>query len=196
MYETSASLLDRLRRTPDAADWNHLAAIYTPFIYGWLRRYDLQHSDAEDLSQEVLGAVIQELPNFHYDRSKGQFRGWLRTIMRHRLLNFWRNQKSRPTSGAGSRFEQMVDQIADPNSEMSSIWNREHDQHVARKLLEIVEREIEPKTWQAFRRTVLDGEDPGQVARDLGLTVNAVYLAKYRVARRLKQEIEGLAEAS
>jgi hypothetical protein len=32
------------------------------------------------------------------------------------------------------------------------------------------------------------------VARDLGLTVNAVYLAKSRILRRIREELQGLEE--
>ena len=38
MLETSVSLLDRLRHSPDAASWQRLVDLYAPLIQGWLRR--------------------------------------------------------------------------------------------------------------------------------------------------------------
>jgi RNA polymerase sigma-70 factor (ECF subfamily) len=45
---------------------------------------------------------------------------------------------------------------------------------------------VQPATWQAFWRTAVEGHDPRQAARDLGLTLAAVYLAKSRVMARLR----------
>jgi hypothetical protein len=59
-------------------------------------------------------------------------------------------------------------------------------------LLHLVERDFTSSTWQAFRRLVLDGVKPVLVAAEIGITVNAALLAKARVLRRLRQEIQRL----
>lgn len=59
-------------------------------------------------------------------------------------------------------------------------------------MLELIEPEFRPATWQAFRRVVLDGDKPAQVAAELGISENAVLLAKSRVLSRLRQEARGL----
>ena len=64
MHETSLSLLERLRHSPEDESWNRLADLYTPLIRAWLRRYDVQDSDANDLVQEVLLAVSKDLSRF------------------------------------------------------------------------------------------------------------------------------------
>jgi RNA polymerase sigma-70 factor (ECF subfamily) len=55
------------------------------------------------------------------------------------------------------------------------------------RLLRQIEPEFKPETWQAFRRVTLDGVPAEQVAADLGLSVNAVYVAKARVMQRLRE---------
>jgi RNA polymerase sigma-70 factor (ECF subfamily) len=55
-----------------------------------------------------------------------------------------------------------------------------------------VEEEFEPSTLQSFRRLALEGASGEEAAQELGLTVAAVYMAKSRVLRRLRQEAEGL----
>ena len=52
--------------------------------------------------------------------------------------------------------------------------------------------EFQPTTWQACWEHVVTGRPAAAVAQQLGITVNAVYLAKSRVLRRLRQELEGL----
>ena len=59
-------------------------------------------------------------------------------------------------------------------------------------LLDLVEEEFEPITLQAFRRLALDGVSGAAAARELGLSVAAVYVAKSRVLARIRQEAEGL----
>ena len=88
MVETSPSLLDRLSRRPDDADWRRLVALYTPLLHAWLGRHGLQPSDLDDLTQEVLGVVVQKLPEFRHNRRVGAFRAWLRTITVHCLRRF------------------------------------------------------------------------------------------------------------
>src|SRR5437868_4218271 len=131
MSDTSASLLERLRGHPDPASWQRLVDLYTPLIHHWLRRHNLQPPDAEDLAQEVLTALVAELPRFHYDRTRGSFRAWLRVITVNRLRGFWRAQRGRPTATGDRAFhERILDQLADPHSDLSRLWDQEHDQFV------------------------------------------------------------------
>ena len=86
----------------------------------------------------------------------------------------------------------LLEQLADPDSGLSKAWEHEHDQHVTRKLLDLIRPRFEPTTWEAFRRFALDGKPAEAVASELGLTVNAVFIAKSRVLSRLRQEGAGL----
>ena len=79
---------------------------------------------------------------------------------------------------------------------MSLIWNREHDQYVLRQLLALAEPRFAPNTWTAFCRVALDGAMPDVVAEEMGISRNAVVIAKCRVLNRLRQESEGLIESS
>jgi RNA polymerase sigma-70 factor (ECF subfamily) len=86
--------------------------------------------------------------------------------------------------------------LEDPASEMSQIWNQQHDRHVARQLLASTESNFEPTTWKAFCRIALDGARADVVAKELGISLNAVLLAKSRVLKRLRKEAAGLIESS
>jgi RNA polymerase sigma-70 factor (ECF subfamily) len=192
MVETPISLLERLRLRPDAASWQRLVDLYEPLIHTWLRRYALQHPDAEDLTQEVLGVLVQELPNFRHDLRRGAFRRWLRGITVNRLRAFWRARRRRALPGGAADVDYLLDQMEDPDSSLSRLWDHEHDLHVARRLLELIEPEFEPATWRAFHRLVLDGRSTAEVAAELGLSANAVRIAKSRVLSRFRREIDGL----
>ncbi len=192
MAETSASLLDQLRAAPDGDAWSKLVDLYTPLIRGWLARQGLARQDADDLTQEVLTVLVRRLPDFERQPRPGAFRRWLRTITVNCLRDHWRRQKGRPRATGASDFQDLLEQLADPDSGLSRQWEQEHDQHVTRRLLEMIRPHFEPSTWEAFRRFALDGESADRVATELGLTVNAVFIAKSRVLSRLRQEAAGL----
>jgi RNA polymerase sigma-70 factor (ECF subfamily) len=193
MNETSVSLLDRLRDSPDAASWQRLLDLYAPLIQAWLRRQGLQPADADDLAQDVLAVLVRELPTFEH-RRPGAFRSWLRAITANRLRNFWRARQARPAATGDSDFVHLLEQLEDPHSELSRIWDREHDQIIVRRAMELIEPEFTPSTWQAFRRLAVDGAAVDAVAAELGLSANAVLIAKSRVFSRLRQEIRGLVD--
>ncbi len=194
MDETSISLLDRVCRHSDSESWSKLAAIYTPVLHAWLRRYDLQTSDAEDLVQEVLVVVSREMTDFQHSGRPGAFRSWLRTVLVHRLRNFWRARQRRPSAKGGSDFLQELDQLEDPNSALSHLWDRQHDDQVLREALEQSKSKFTPNTWLAFQRVVLDGAKAADVARELGISANAVLIAKSRTLSHLKQVTRGLVD--
>lgn len=188
MSHTSATLLERLRDRADAAAWQRLVDLYSPLLSGWLRRYSLQDADVDDLVQEVLVTVAREAPKFQHSGRRGAFRHWLRSILVNRLREFWRDRRLRPLATGDSEFAAMLDQLEDSDSSLSHLWDQEHDQHIVRRLLALIEPQFAPSTWQAFRRVVLEGARPDTAAAELGLTVNAVFIAKSRVLQRLREE--------
>jgi RNA polymerase sigma-70 factor (ECF subfamily) len=181
---TPLSLIERLRHSGDAASWRRLVDLYTPLIRRWLRR-EVAGADADDLVQEVLGAVLRAMPTFVHSGRAGSFRRWLRTTTAHTLAGFWRGRRALTPPIAWELLE-------DSESELSRAWDREHDEFVARRLLDLMESEFSPTTWAAFRRQVVDGQSAAVVAAELGMSINAVLLAKSRVLARLRKEGRGL----
>jgi RNA polymerase sigma-70 factor (ECF subfamily) len=191
--DTSVSLLERLAGTPTDDDWRRLHELYQPLLHAWMARAGVSESDADDLAQEVLLVVFREVARFER-RGPGAFRAWLRTVLAHRVRDYFRGQKYRPTATGDSDFLRRLDELESPESALSRLWDREHDEHVAASLLRRVQGDFAPATWQAFRRHVLEGEPAKQVAAELGLSLNSVLLAKSRVLTRLRQELAGLVD--
>ena len=188
-------MLNRLKQTADPSEWDRLYELYAPLLNTWLRKYDVQPNDADDLIQQVLMAVSKDLKSFDHNGRPGAFRSWLRTILVYRLRNFWRARRRQPSPG-GRDVERQLRQLEDPGSELSRIWNQDHDRFVARQLMRLVEPSFAPSTWLAFYRVAIEGNRPDQVATELGISVNTVFIAKSRVLSRLRQEAEGLVESS
>jgi RNA polymerase sigma-70 factor (ECF subfamily) len=87
-----------------------------------------------------------------------------------------------------------LNELEDPASAISQQWDREHDQHVFRQLLSVIEPDFTTATWLAFRRSALEGLSAAAVAAELGISENAVLLAKSRVLKRLRAEAAGLVD--
>jgi RNA polymerase sigma-70 factor (ECF subfamily) len=191
--ETSVSLLERLAGQPSENDWRQLLDLYQPLLRVWMARAGVPVSDADDLAQEVLLVVFREVGGFER-RGQGTFRGWLRTILAYRVRDYFRGRKYQPTATGDSDFLRRLGELESPGSELSRLWDREHDQHVATALLSRVRGDFAPVTWQAFCRYVLEGAPAAQVALELGLSMNSVVAAKSRVLKRLRQELGGLVE--
>ncbi len=192
---TSLSLLDRVTNSSDSDSWDRLAELYVPLMRRWLRQYDVQHADADDVIQEVLAVVMQELHQFDHNQQTGAFRNWLRRILVNRLRNLRRSRKYEPLARGTSSLLEQLNQLEDDGSEISRIWNAEHDQHVVSQLMEAVRPRFEAKTWEAFRRQMFDGQRADAVAAELNMPLSSVYVARSRVLSTLRREAEGLVDS-
>lgn len=194
LNETSISLLERMRLADHPDDWSRLHDLYAPWLQNWMRRYDVDMSDADDLLQEVLMAVAKDIASFEHNGRPGAFRAWLKRILINRLRDFWKS-RGRLAAG-GSDVMDQLQKLEDPQSDLSQLWDREHDRHVLAQLLKAAQPHFAPGTWQAFRSVVIERVPAREVAEELGMTVNAVFIAKSRVVSRLRREADGLVEAS
>jgi RNA polymerase sigma factor (sigma-70 family) len=184
---TSLSLLDRLKvAPPDASDWNRLQGIYLPLIERWLARVPGLGDESADLAQEVLVVVFRELHRFDR-RREGSFRAWLRQVTVNKVRRYRTKRRRQPAIGLDAAHG-FLERLSDPKDDLAREWDRDHDSHVAQELLAVVQRDFSPTTWNAFRRFGIDGVPAARVAEELGLSENAVILAKSRVFKRLREE--------
>jgi RNA polymerase sigma-70 factor (ECF subfamily) len=183
---TPSSLLERLRQPFEPEAWARFVALYAPLIHSWGRRVGLQDQDAADLTQEVFVTLLRVLPTFTYDRHRS-FRRWLKTI----TLNKWRNARKRPESRVLSGQAEAPERVAVVD-EAEAFWEAEYRQRLAARALQLMRADFQETTWKACWETVAAGRPAAEVAAELGLTVGAVYAAKFRVLDRLRQELHGL----
>ncbi len=192
MSVTSATLLERLKDARDADAWGRLVELYSPLIRGWAERLNVRGADADDLVQEVMAVVVRRFPEFVHPEKPGAFRGWLRAIAANCARTVWKSRKVNPVVPGGTDFGSYLARLEDPADDFAQEWEREHDLHVTRKLLDRIKPDFEERTWRMFARFVLDGLTAEEVAAELGTTPNAVYIAKSRVLSRLREEAGGL----
>ena len=188
MDSTSVSLLKRLREPSPEPAWARFVELYAPLIFHWGRRHGLNPTDAADLVQEVLAVLVVKLPVFDYDPSR-RFRGWLRTVTVNKARDFQRRESAQSrTRATAGELASLVAESADPFEET------EYQVYIVRRALQLMQAEFEPATWQACWKQVGEGASAAETALALGISANSARIAKCRVLRRLREELEGLLE--
>lgn len=185
MDTTSITLIQRLQRSSDGLAWQRLVDLYTPLVYHWAHRIGLPKAEASDLVQDVFVVLVERLPAFQH-RGSGSFRGWLRTVTWNKCRDAFRR--------ARTRADLPLLESSETPDDIVELSEQEHREMLARRALELMQTEFELSTWKACWEVVVSGRAAAEIASELGITINAVYLAKSRVLRRLREEFADLLE--
>lgn len=182
---TQKSLLARLKNSGDITAWAEFESIYRPAIYRYVRRRDLQPADADDLTQQVMIKVAEKVGRWDPDRS-GSFRAFLLTVTRNATLNHLRGRtrESRPADVSPA--------TADDATKMEPDIDWELRRATFRSVAAMVRHEFKPSTWDSFWLVAVLGHAPQDAARQLGLSLGAVYTSKSRVIKRIRDRIASL----
>jgi len=195
---TSASLISEARRQlPEA--WRRIHRVYGPLVYAWCREWRVPEQDAVDLVQDVFRSVISNLDSFEHRPAgatgvrNGSFRGWIWTITRNKVRDYRRHHPRRPIAVGGNEMQHQLLQIPEGPMDSDSEQDREPERRfgeLVRQVLLLIQGEFEEKTWRAFWQVTVEGRSSGEAAEALGMSEGAVRQAKYRVLRRLRNEID------
>jgi RNA polymerase sigma-70 factor (ECF subfamily) len=188
MCKTSITLLERLRQ-PGSKHWEEgwarFVDLYTPLLVSWARRWAPVGCDPRDLVQELFTVLVRELPRFQYNSGQ-RFRGWLFIVARNCCSDCLQRLRREPAGSDGA-----LERVTEPDN-VEEFREAEYRSYLVSRALALMQADFQPTTWKACWETVVEGRPPEEVAGELGITVNAVYVAKARVLRRLRLELEGL----
>jgi RNA polymerase sigma-70 factor (ECF subfamily) len=186
--DTSQSLIARVREGADGAAWAEFLGIYRPVVYGMARRRGLQDADAQDVAQQVFLAVSGAIGDWESGSGQPPFRAWLRTITRNAVTKAL--TRRRPDAGTGSSsVRELLDALPADDPETTAEFLRESRRQAFRWAAEQIRPEFSPETWRLFWDTAVEGRSVAEAAAATGRSTGAVYLARYRVLRRLKAKV-------
>jgi RNA polymerase sigma-70 factor (ECF subfamily) len=187
---TSQSLIARLQ-SHDPRAWQRLVKLYGPLVYHWGRKAGLSREDAADLLQDVLQRVWLAIGEFRRDRAGDSFRGWLWTVTRNKVLDHFRARAAEPAARGGTAAQLRMEQVDSPAPPSTSTYLATTGEPVdlMQRALDAIQNDFSEIVWKAFVMTTLQNHDSAQASAELGMTPNAVRQAKYRVLRRLRQEL-------
>jgi RNA polymerase sigma factor (sigma-70 family) len=180
----------------DVADpeaWAEFVNRYGPLMYQWCRHWKLQEADAQDVAQIVLAKLAAKLPTFQYDPNQS-FRAYVKTLARYAWFDVL---ASRQQPGAGGSGDSVVLELLDTVEAREDLESRVAEAFYRELLDEAMARirlRVEPRTWEAFRLTTLEGLTGAEAAERAGMEVATVYKAKSRVQKMLKEETRRIQE--
>lgn len=186
----SSSLLDRVQQMQPEA-WAQVVTVFGPIVYRWCRQAGLAGHDASDVVQEVFSSVARGIGHFERVKNEGSFRSWLATITRNRIRDHLRRRSKQPQGAGGTQALLQLNEVHEELDQSldQSISEANLNESLPRRVLELVESEFAPATWQAFWLTTVEGIPAADVAERLSLNVASVYQAKSRVLRRFRQRL-------
>ncbi len=187
MISTPSSLLVRLRTAEDSVAWNRFVQLYSPLLHYWTTRLGVEPSRRLDICQEVFVVLIQRR-EWLESQPPTSFRAWLYTVTANKCHDLQRRLRRHSEPEWQADFDPA---IPAPQDELGE---QEYRTYLARAALRLMRDCFSESTWRACWEHVAEGRSAADVAHELGISENAVYLARGRVLKRLRQELDGLWE--
>ncbi len=188
---TTTALLRSLRDPAQEAAWREFDARFRPLLTAFAVRLGLDAGEAEDVAQETLVEFVRAYWEGKYDRSRGRLSSWVISIAQNRISH----RRLAVGRAAGRRGESALVDLSDP-ARLTAVWEDEQRRLIIVRAMDVLRagRTAEP-TLRAFDLFAVRGVPAEVAARECGITVDEVYSAKNRVARRLREIVEELTGA-
>ena len=189
---TSSTLLEGLKRHDDSRAWQRFSVRYEPMVLAFALKLGLNETDAQDVSQETMLAFVEGYWGGRYDPDKGRLRNWLFGIAHRKVIDTRRRRPKEVVVSDRTDVGRFMGNVESPE-EVQAVWEQEWQRSVLRACMEEVAKQLNPTTVSAFELYVLKQWPVEKVADQLGISQNAVYIAKTRMmdrVRKIKVEME------
>ena len=191
---TSTGLLRNVAQGPDAERWPDFVARYKPvldYYLGGMAAADprLTRDLWDDIEQETFVALLTTLPDGRYEREKGPFHSWLRSVLKHKAQRVLERRgvvaEIPDQDGVEALSTQESDAMADRLAALSELW---------RLLVRSVfaEGRFSAQSRSIFLRLAAGQSTVRELADEFGLEENAIYQLKKRILTRFEEKAAAL----
>ncbi len=133
-----------------------------------------------------MQVLVVKMRDFEYNPDK-RFRGWLRTVTANKAHDIHRRNNVRRTTDDQQGI------LSIPTADNVDLFaEAEYRKFLAHRAMELMKSEFDETSWKACHQHLIEGKKANQIAADLGITPNMVYLAKSRILARIREELDGL----
>jgi RNA polymerase sigma-70 factor (ECF subfamily) len=189
--DTRPSLLSAIGNDqPAPSAWREFFERYAPAVYRVALRYGLDAHDADDIVQQVMLSLSDRMNDFRYDRDRGRFRNWIKTVTSNRIRDLLRHRYARTMRQETVDLAGVSAEVVDPEQ----LWEQEWKLQDLHYCLDQVRQEIAPRRFEAFRLYVLEGVSAEDTGRQLGMSRAYVYVTRSQVVSRVRALMQQLAE--
>ncbi len=192
---TSPTLLSEVSDWQDHPAWVSFRDRYEPLLRRWCRGYGLDEDSIDEVCQRIWIELADRMRTFHYDPNR-TFRGWLRRVCDSRVIDFLRQRQAvsllslddRDGEAEAGALGASIDPGERDLGEAADDLLRLYLLSEAEKVQAAVRAKVKPWTWDAFWLVAVCDWTVERTAKALGMTHSAVYAARERVARMLRDE--------
>ena len=196
--DTPVKLLRKLSAQPPApeqeSDWAQFVEMYEPVIRAFIAAEGLQPADVDDAVQNVFMRLVGIMRRDGYDRSRGRFRTYLRTIMRRVLIDRFRREAADPTLQHEPFDEDEIQADSslphpgaplppDAAAAFEAKWNKARFNALLNHVF--TQTALSDQSREIYRVYALEEGDAQEVARRFGVTPEVVRQVKSRVNRMI-----------
>ena len=174
-------------RQQDPERWRQFDAIYRPILLAYLRSQGLKEFEASDVVQDIFVKLLAKIHT--YDREKCRFRSWLFRVAHNTLIDYTRRRTSHEKAVEGW-MSHVLRATPSDSVRMKEAWVRLYRQRILEHALEVVRARVSARVWCCFEQRLLRNRPADQIAQDLGLQPNAVYVNACRVLKLVRATCE------
>lgn len=192
--DTRSSLLLRVKNVAgDERAWEEFMELYRPVIMRMARTRGLQEADAQDLTQQVFLSVYQAIERWTPQSGETRFRNWLSKITRNAILKAL-SRVPHDLPVGGSHANDLLGQLVSPAPQLQQQLDEEVQKEIYHRAAEIVQQEVNDRSWQVFQWTAVEDTSIEEAAQRLNQSVGSIYAMRSRVMRRLRDVVQVLKE--
>jgi RNA polymerase sigma-70 factor (ECF subfamily) len=167
----------------DPQRWREFDSIYRPILRAYLRKRGLDDSDASDVIQDIYVKLLGKIHT--YDRSRCRFRTWLFSVAQNTLIDRARRRASHQKALDGWAGA-VLRASSSESVKMEREWVRIHREKILAHALRTVRARVSSKAWTCFEQRLLRDRPAADIARELGIEPNAVYVNACRVLKQVR----------
>ena len=190
MFTTRRTLLQKLNMGSQVA-WDDFDQTYRKLILLRGRDRGLREDELDDLIQMVLINIFKSNSIFKYDGAKGRFRDYLKTIIDRRSFDLIRKRKNALES-LNELGDRGIVLSSDDHENAEKHWEDEWQKHLLEQAIEYISAEVQEQSITIFRLLAQEHKSAEQVAEELDINIDAVYVVKHRMMKRIKPVLKQL----
>ena len=197
MYTPKKSLLKRMQNC-DEISWEEFYRIYWPLVLDIGRRLGMAQDACRDLMQEIMFDLFKGEALLRYDASRGRFRTFFGVLVRHKAADMLRDAArfSAVSKANGSASGNVPEPNAaafpasNPSGEddpFQKIFDEEYCNCLLSAAINELRNSVDPKTFAIFEMVDLQGRQPREVARHLGIARSVIDVYCFRCRKTLRK---------
>jgi len=194
---TRPSLVERVKDGAESA-WEEFYRLYWRAVYGYALKFGVGKAAVDDVVQEVFFKIARSLPGFEYDRRKGRFLSWIKTVTRTTVIDHMRRRRARVEGRSVVSMDATDCGVAKlPGvgaADLPDPWRAEMEDAILAEAFERVRASASEACFESFMQFAWKGRPASEVAQALGISENSVYVNKHRVLKRLQATVAAIRE--